>query len=144
MSELKKEYDEIKEKRTKIIDELKELDNNEIVKRYLELKKENASLLVKQKDLYCNIKKEEYEKCNHIIVCTKIDIDDCDGKSHPKHVCIKCGLNDGVLKEYRDWLSYTDKIMYDYLRKNEEFLKTKTGGKKQKRSRISAGQKMLF
>ena len=44
MDNLKKKYDEITELRSHIIEEMKVLEENEIIKRYFELKKQNESL----------------------------------------------------------------------------------------------------
>ena len=118
MSELKKEYDEITEQRAVVIDELKQLKNNEVVKRYLELKEKNDSLYDKQLNLYDSIKREEYDECKHILVFSKIDYDRYEGRTYRSCGCIKCGLDNSVLDQERDWLTHTQKIMYDYLRKN--------------------------
>lgn len=118
MSELKKEYDETTEQRVAVIDELKQLENDELVKRYLELKKENYNLYDKQLRLYGSIKKEEYDECKHILVYSKIDYDRYEGRTYRSCGCIKCGLDNSVLDKEREWLTPTQKIMYDYLRKN--------------------------
>lgn len=52
MSNLKKEYNEITEKRNKIFEELKLLTENEIVKKYFKLLKVNESLQEEQCTLY--------------------------------------------------------------------------------------------
>lgn len=118
MSELKKEYEKIKEQRAVVIDELEQLKNNEIVRRYLKLKEENDNLYGKQLKLYDSIKREEYDECKHILVYSKIEYDRHEGRTYRNCGCIKCGLDDSVLDEERDWLTNTQKIMYDYLRKN--------------------------
>ena len=118
MSELKKEYDEIIEQRAVVIDELKQLENNEVVKKYLELKEKNDSLYNKQLNLYDSIKREEYDECKHILVFSKIDYDSYEGRTYRRCGCIKCGLDNSVLDQERDWLPHTRKIMYDYLRNN--------------------------
>ena len=118
MSELKKEYDEIEKQRVLVVDELKRLENDELVKRYLELEKENHNLYDKQLRLYCSIKKEEYDECKHILVYSKIDYDRDEGRTYRSCGCIKCGLDNSVLGEEREWLLTTQKIMYDYLRNN--------------------------
>lgn len=117
MSKLKKEYDEVKRQRAVVIDELKQLKSNEIVKRYLELIKEDDNLYDKQLELYADMKKEEYDECDHILVYSKINYDRYEGRTYRSFGCIKCGLDNSVLNEDRRWLPYDQKIMYDYLRK---------------------------
>lgn len=51
MEELKKSIDNIGYERKQIIDELKELRENPIVKRYFELNEKNDSLLNEQKKI---------------------------------------------------------------------------------------------
>ena len=110
--------DEIIEQRVVVIDELKQLENDELVKRYLELKKENHNLYDKQLRLYGSIKKEEYDECKHILVYSKIYYDRYEGRTYRSCGCIKCGLDNSVLDKERKWLTPTQQIMYDYLRKN--------------------------
>jgi len=108
----------ITEQRAAVIEELKQLENNDIVRRYLELKKENDILYNKELKLYSSIKKEEYDECRHILVYSKIDHDRLEGRTYRCCGCIKCGLDTSVLDEESDYLTHTQKIMYDYLRKN--------------------------
>ena len=117
MSKTKQEYDKIIEQRTVIVDKIKELKNNEIVKKYLELEKENDNLYYRQINLYGKLKREEYDNCNHVLVYSKVEYDSFEGRSYKYCGCIKCGLDNSVLAEERDWLPYERKIMYDYLRK---------------------------
>ena len=118
MSELKKEYARITEQRAVVINELKQLKNEESVKRYLKLKEQNDNLYYKQLNLYGTIKHEDYDECKHILVYSKIAYDKYEGRTYRSCGCIKCGLDNSVLDEDRDCLSYIRKIMYDYLRKN--------------------------
>lgn len=117
MSNLKKEYDEITKQRKKIIEEMKLLEENEIVKRYFELTKQNETLYDKQLILYKEMKNEEYESCKHILVYSKINYDRYEGRTSKSCGCIKCGLDNSVLDYQREYLPFTQKIMYDYLRK---------------------------
>ena len=70
MSELKKEYARITEQRAVVINELKQLKNEESVKRYLKLKEQNDNLYYKQLNLTIllfplihklNYKKQSYQ-----------------------------------------------------------------------------------
>lgn len=118
MTKLKEEYDELLKQREVILKELLPLEENEIVKRYIELKEKNERLFDQELSLYKEVKKEEYASCNHILVYSNIDYDGYEGRKYISCGCIKCGLDDSVLDGARDWLSGSRQIMYDYLRKN--------------------------
>ena len=126
METLKEKYNKIMEQRRAIITEMKTLEKNEILKRYFDLKEKNEILSNDQFSLFRNIKMEEYATCNHILVYSKIDYDRYEGRSYESCGCIKCGLDNSVLNESRDCLSGTQKIMYDYLKKN--YLSSNFGG----------------
>ena len=117
MSNLKKEYDEATEQRKRIIEEIKALEENDVVKKYLEIKKQNENLYEKQLTLYEKMKNEEYECCEHVLVYSEIDYDRYEGRTYRSRGCIKCGLDNSVSKQRREWLSFYQKIMYDYLSK---------------------------
>jgi len=117
MSKLQEEYDELTEQREKIIGEIKSLEENEKVKKYLELTIQNEILYNQQLSLYKDIKEEEYESCEHILVYSQIDCDRFEGRTHRNHGCIKCGLDTSILKADEEYLSYYEKVMYSYLRK---------------------------
>lgn len=126
METLKEKYNKIMEQRRAIITEMKTLEKNEILKRYFDLKEKNEILSNDQFSLFRDIKMEEYATCNHILVYSKIDYDRYEGRSYESCGCIKCGLDNSVLNESRDCLSGTQKIMYDYLKKN--YLSSNFGG----------------
>ena len=126
METLKEKYNKIMEQRRAIITEMKTLEENEILKRYFDLKEQNEILSNDQFSLFRNMKMEEYATCNHILVYSKIDYDRYEGRSYESCGCIKCGLDNSVLNETRDCLSGTQKIMYDYLKKN--YLSSNFGG----------------
>lgn len=116
MDTKKEKYDEIAKKRNKIIEELNLLEENETVKRYLSLNQENTKLFNEQRVLYKDIKEEEYSSCKHILVYSKVNYDRYEGRSNRRCGCIKCGLDNSVLDcRYEEFLSYDDRIMYDYL-----------------------------
>lgn len=101
MREASNEYNEIKEIRKKIKKDIKLLEEDKNVRRYLELKKIlNYSL--------CN---EQYDLCKHVLVYSKVYDDRIK-----RCGCIKCGLDESILDEDRDELTLNNKIMYDYLR----------------------------
>ena len=119
MEDLKKEYDDIIFLRKKIIRELKALEENKIVLRYKKLKSENNFLFNKELQLHEELKKKEYESCNHIWIIAEEICDGYDFKSHKYFGCIKCGLDYSVLKcglDYNlNWLPFSERIMYEYL-----------------------------
>lgn len=115
MEDLKKEYDEIKEQSEKIIEEMKSLEENDVVKKYFELKKQSEKLYEKQHKLYKKMKKKEYNRCRHILVYSKIERDSYEDRTYRSRGCIKCGLDDSVLEQNREWLPFSKKVMYDYL-----------------------------
>ena len=110
MEDLKKEYDDIIFLRKKIIKELKALEENKIVMRYKRLESENNFLFNKELQLHEELKKKEYESCNHIWIIAEETCDGYDFKPHKYFGCIKCGLDYGVLKcglDYNlNWLPF--------------------------------------
>ena len=52
MNNLKKEYDETVAQRKKVIQEIKPLEENDVIKKYFELKKQDEDLYEKQLNLY--------------------------------------------------------------------------------------------
>ena len=71
MSDLKEKYEELKDQRIRIIDELKALREDDKVKSYIELQEQNETLYTRQLDLYKEIKEEEYSSCEHVLVIQK-------------------------------------------------------------------------
>lgn len=118
MYNLKREYDKIIKQKEKISNEMNQLEEDENVKRYLELKRQSQNLYDKQLYLYESIKMEEYESCSHILVYSKIDCDRLGGHIYRRCGCIKCRLDNSILDNDRKYLSIDEKIMYNYLMKN--------------------------
>ena len=118
MSDLKEKCEELKDQRIRIIDELKVLREDGKVKRYIELQEQNETLYNRQLDLSKEIKKEEYSSCEHVLVYSEIDYDRYEGRTYKSCGCIKCGLDGSVSNQDREYLSFSQKIMYDYLRKH--------------------------
>ena len=70
-----------------------------------DLYNKNEQLVCQQKDLYKQMKIDEYSFCNHIWVNTLHDYDSFEGRSYNYHGCIKCGLDQRVFylsEQYRD------------------------------------------
>ena len=121
MSELKEKYDKITEERRKIIEEIKELEKDNNVKKYLESTKKNTELFEEQMLVYQNLKMEEYESCEHLMICTRIDYDRIEGRSNRYYGCIKCKLDTSVSELRASDLKYFSldkKVMYNYLDKS--------------------------
>jgi hypothetical protein len=60
MDNLEKQYEEILINRKTIIEQLKKLEENEVLKKYFELRKKNEELYDKQIKLYKEMKEEKY------------------------------------------------------------------------------------
>lgn len=109
------------EKYNKLLSDLKDielekstLEENEIVKRYLQLKKDITKLQNKKIKIYKEMKYQEYDKCNHILIYSKIENDPHESRTYKYRGCIKCGLDESVLDaDYT--LSFDEQIKYDYL-----------------------------
>lgn len=115
MSKLQTEYNKLIEKKRQNFEEIKALEGNKIVKRYLELKRKNAEINTQQSALYKRIKEEYFSSCNHILVYSKIDYDKYEGRTYRSCGCIKCGLDNSVLEKDKEFLSFYESIMYEYL-----------------------------
>ena len=119
MGSLKEQYDKIVTERKELIEQINALADDKTVKKYFELRSQNDKLSNQQRDLYKQIKIEEYSSCNHIWVDTLHDYDSWEGRSYNYCGCIKCGLDKRVLMEsYHNlaWLTLDQRIMYNILR----------------------------
>ena len=120
MEDLKKEYEKILLERKSILDKINILAENESVKKYFSLCKQNNKLANQEMDLYKRIKVKEYSSCNHMWITILHDYDRAEGRSYNYYGCVKCGLNERP-KYLMGWYSNPDelkpddKIMYDYL-----------------------------
>ena len=144
MSTIKEEYEALRERRRKVMDDLQILEENEPVKRYSELQKENEELGDQQIRLYKDMKEEEYDSCSHILIYSKITDHWFKFPEHKSLGCIKCGLDSRACDMYSssfslfpiDWMNQNPdiidleeyKIMYFYfLKENSKFTGTNTG-----------------
>lgn len=119
MDNLKEEYDEIVNENEEVLDQINVLEQDDKVKKYFELCDLRDKLVDKQKELYNQIKINEYLSCNHIWVRTFIDYE----KNKRYCGCIKCGLNQVVfylnkLFNAVNMLSLDQQIMFDYMKNN--------------------------
>lgn len=120
MSNINKEYNDTVTKRNEVKRELFELEDNEIVKRYLELVDENEELEEQEKELYIELKKEEYISCKHLTVYSKMYHDCYEHRTYKNCACMKCGLDSTVLDYDKVFLIDEEKAMYDILKNNED------------------------
>ena len=118
MSKNLDEYNKVVDERISVVEEIQKLRENKHVKKYLELEQANKDLYARELECYCKLKREEYENCDHIIVCTNADYDtsSCEQRVHKNYGCIKCGADTYILDCERSWLDYKERVMYDYLR----------------------------
>lgn len=94
--------------------EIATLEKDETVKRYLQLKKDIIKLQNKKVKIYKEMKYQEYDKCNHILIYSKIENDPHESRTYKYRGCVKCGLDESVLDaDYT--LSFDEQIIYDYL-----------------------------
>lgn len=120
MSNLEK-YNEIIEQSKQIINKIEIFEESTIIKDYLELKKEEATLFEIKHSLYKSMKKDQYASCSHILVYSDIEHDRLEGRTSKSCGCIKCGLDNSILsynKKYLPFLPCDKRIMYNYLEKN--------------------------
>lgn len=123
MENLKEQYSKVVDERKDVIEQIKELEKDEKVGKYIELNGYNDKLIEQQRKLYINMKNDEYSSCNHILVNTLHDYDSCEGRSYNYYGCIKCGLNSNIMSKnllLQDslLLPLQQKVMYDFLKKN--------------------------
>lgn len=112
------EYYELERRKQSNKKEIDELSKKESVKRYLSLKEQNRLIRKRQQKLYKDIYYRIYDSCNHVFVYSELEFDKSRGTIRSCG-CIKCGLNESVLKSHKDELSIQDQIMYDYLTSHE-------------------------
>lgn len=120
MENLKEQYSKVVDERKDVLRQIEELEKDENVKKYIELKGHNDKLI---KQLYIDMKNDEYSSCNHILVNTLHDYDSCEGRSYNYYGCIKCGLDSRILSRILEpsesfLLPLEQKVMYDFLKKN--------------------------
>lgn len=108
MKQQNEEYNKVIEQRKRIKKEIKKLERDANVKKYINLKRALNNNL-------CN---EQYNSCNHVLVYSKYYYDQLNDTTIKRCGCIKCGLDESVLDEKREELSPNKIIMYDYLKKN--------------------------
>lgn len=106
-SDIDKEYRNIEK-------EIWGLEENPIVKKYIELQAKKNALATKRKNLYGLMKYGEYENCNHLWGISMDEYGEYD------YVCVKCGLNYKSLRltnrGKEDSLSFDERVMASVLK----------------------------
>lgn len=125
MENKKDSYNEVGIKLQETDKELQALEQNSLVKKYIELNNTKKELLSQQKQLYKDLRLEQFSSCKHILVATFYENDSFEGRTYNYYGCIKCGLDQKIfslLERYDrlDDLPFEQKIMYEYLYENPE------------------------
>ena len=88
---------------------IKDLENNNLIKRYNELLEEKEELLLLRRQTYIKMKKQEYENCEHLWLI-----------GYDEDFCLKCGLSTHYkfIIDKSDYyrLDLDHRIMHDYLK----------------------------
>ena len=115
MENIKNKYLNCLKERKAVLKQMKILEANEIVKRYIELNKQNNELKTKEEKLYEQAKIEEYTTCRHIWVMTQTR-NSLEGRKDRDWGCVKCGLDTWLANEgHNIWPEA--KLMYDTMKK---------------------------
>ncbi len=125
MQDLKAKYEQVANKKKNVENQINVLKEDATVKRYFELCKENDSLDEEQKELYKQIKFNEYSSCNHIWVTTLTtdgsDYFSADSNWIDYEGCVKCGMDksflwlSGSIYNTPEWLTLDEKIIRSYM-----------------------------
>lgn len=79
--------------------EIDELEKDAKVEKYKELIELREVLRKHNEMLYGNIKLQEYNECNHVLVTTSVENSiDYECRSRAYYGCIKCGLDESAVK----------------------------------------------
>lgn len=103
-----------------IRESIKVLEEDDIIKRYISLKKDEEILIKEQRRLYRITKFAEYEKCSHILVYTKVTQDQ-RGRIKKCSGCIKCGLEDRDTHNVSGKISFKEQVKLDFLKEKSPF-----------------------
>ena len=118
---IKEQYDKVFSERETIIKQISELENNNVVKKYLDLCSQKEQLTNQQKDLYEKMKFKEYSSCEHIWV-NVFNFSGYD-RTYRYNGCIKCGLDQSVLwlreeygSNFSTFVPFEKQVMFYFLR----------------------------
>lgn len=117
-----KELERIKKEHTEINDKLKELKENEFVKKYIELNSRRIELEIDFKRLSFEHEVQKLESCNHIFINGHVSryFDGHRYCTDEYKYCVKCGLDSKYLEEDERFLTELQREMiYIYRRNNK-------------------------
>ena len=117
-----KELERIENEHNEIIDEIKHLKENELVKRYIELNNRRINLELEFKDLSFKYEVQKLESCNHIFINGHVSryFDGHRYCTDEYKYCIKCGLDSKYLEQDETFLTKLQREMiYIYRRNNK-------------------------
>lgn len=123
MESLKKQYGRIFFEKNALTEQIRNLEENETVKKYFELCRQKEKLSIQQANLYRQLKAEKYASCNHIWVNTLHEYDSSEGRAYNYYGCIKCGLDERVFHQEElnglDFFTSDQRIMYDFMQEHD-------------------------
>ena len=125
---IKKQFDNIEAKLSENNTALEKLLKDEKVQQYIKTKEKNASLKSELKELYKDMKFEEYSSCDHMCLISKHVYDSVEGRSYNFLGCVKCGLDQSFYHRLECCYGFTalsdeEQIMYDYISANNPIMK---------------------
>lgn len=115
----KGQYDLCTQTLINLNNKLYKLQKNPIVQEYMRLEKDFEDTKEEQEKWFQIMKTQEYDGCDkHVLVCTKKETQTINGRIREYKYCgcIKCGLDESVLKSEEKDRSLEDQVQYDYLR----------------------------
>lgn len=119
MENLINQYNETLKEGITIDKEIKSLEENDVVKRYLELCRAREDNYSKNNKIYKKMLRKRYQTCNHALVESYCkNYGDYEGRSYHYYGCIKCGLDESVIDREYNYFSIEEKVMYELLREN--------------------------
>lgn len=113
-----KKLDTLKRKKEKLEEELKQLEETDILKIYKELQRSKKEVEKKIYEYHRKIEFKKYDKCDHIYVMIKRKGEQQIRRIYLPKICIKCGLDESTKSGLYKYLSLEEKIMKDYLIKH--------------------------
>ena len=110
--------DKLKKEKQKIEEEIKKLEDTDILKKYVKLQDDKKEVDNEIYEYYKKIGFKKYDNCNHIYVMIKIEGKQNIKRRYLPKICIKCGLDESTKSGLYKYLSLEEKIMRDYLFKH--------------------------
>lgn len=124
MGNLEQEYKDVVERLKRKSKELYKIYNeNEEVRKFLKMQKEEIELQKEKAKLEQEINVYKWSTCNHIWLITKQSYDSGEGRTYNYCSCVKCGLSYEIFEEYetvgKEILNNEKKAqMFDFLQEH--------------------------